>query len=279
MARASKFPLRISTARAQTRRPERSTFRGAATLLVAILMLIALSVREFQGLLIERLEGRLDRSTTPPACGPPRDEADDIGLIASYYVPPTAAVAGASADAWSVVANATLKNHEIAAKKFEIRYARVSSAAHPRCGKMRAVRDLLEAEVLSGDWLVFVDADAAFRCASKLASSLGRIARRRYGLVVGNRFGFFAIRREPWAFDWLERMASAQESRPLLCAVHQWPENAVSRVVNADGDKCHVVVEPDFARDNIRHAAGSGEKRGAALRSRLEEFAEETSCF
>ena len=88
MARASKFPLRISTARAQTRRPERSTFRGAATLLVAILMLIALSVREFQGLLIERLEGRLDRSTTPPACGPPRDEADDIGLIASYYVSP-----------------------------------------------------------------------------------------------------------------------------------------------------------------------------------------------
>ena len=61
--------------------------------------------------------------------------------------------------------------------------------------------------------------------------------------------------------------------------VHQWPENAVSRVVNATGDKCHVVVEPDFARDNIRHAAGSGEKRGAALRSRLEEFAEETSCF
>ena len=92
-------------------------------------------------------------------------------------VPPTAAVAGASADAWSVVANATLENHEIAAKKFEIRYARVSSAAHPRCGKMRAVRDLLEAEVLSGDWLVFVG--------PRVACESGCVVRERVAVSLG----------------------------------------------------------------------------------------------
>ena len=96
-----------------------------------------------------------------------------------------------------------------------------------------------------------------------MTAALESFSRRRASLVVGNRFGIFAARHDKYALGWLDRMARALETRPLLCLLHRWPENAASRTACRDDmcrDDCRTVVAPAFAAKNFRHLAGTKAK-------------------
>lgn len=116
-----------------------------------------------------------------------------------------------------------------------------------------------------------MDADAAFRCGAHVATeakafnvtaSLQNFAMKRASLVIGNRFGIFAVRHDTWALGWLDRVATALETRPLLCARWRWPENAAARTVGTGRDARRTVVAPPFAGKNFRHLAGGSHPRG-----------------
>ena len=43
---------------------------------------------------------------------------------------------------------------------------------------------------------------------------------------MGSKFGVFLVRNDEWARDYLDRFATALESRPLLCSTSTFPEKA-----------------------------------------------------
>lgn len=181
---------------------------------------------------------------------------------------------------WTDIARLTLENHRTAAHNLGAPYVRASSSAEKDgewCGKFRAVQRLLR-DVPRGAWLLFLDADAAFRCRGNVTASLHLFSRRRASLVVGNRFGIFAVRHDKWALGWLDRMATALETRPLLCVSHRWPENAATRTATTRRDACRTVVAPRFAGANFRHLAGTTAKRQWNTTT-SGGFEEETACL
>ena len=149
-----------------------------------------------------------------------------ITTIASYWV--DAPAVGASPLFAARIIGATAENHRAVADASGVRYVR-GSAGHPRCGKMRFVRDTL-AELEEGEWLLFLDGDAALSCGAW--SAFARAACRKksspqtgyrlaepLSLVAGSKYGVFLVRNDAWARDYLDRFATALEARPLLCAM------------------------------------------------------------
>ena len=47
------------------------------------------------------------------------------------------------------------------------------------------------------------------------------------------------MRNDEWARDYLDRFATALESRPLLCSTSTFPENAAAASVTTEADRCH----------------------------------------
>ena len=179
-------------------------------LLAAAGSIILVVFHQFQGVIIEGVRGPLPRVILDTGClPPPRRGPDAIALVASYFVPP----AQPSPD-WTEIAAITLENHRLAASKLGARYVRASSSERGAwCGKLREIHKLL-GTIPRGSWLLFVDADAAFRCRANVTASLQGFSGRRASLVVGNRFGIFAARHDKYALGWLDRMARALETRP-----------------------------------------------------------------
>ena len=56
---------------------------------------------------------------------------------------------------------------------------------------------------------------------------------------MGSKFGVFLVRNDEWARDYLDRFATALESRPLLCSTSTFPENAAAASVTTEADRCH----------------------------------------
>jgi hypothetical protein len=92
---------------------------------------------------------------------------------------------------------------------------------------MRFVLDTL-AKLEEGEWLLFLDGDAALSCGawSAFARAVCRISSPSAGyrlaeplsLIAGSKYGVFLVRNDVWARDYLDRFATALDSRPLLCA-------------------------------------------------------------
>ena len=172
-----------------------------------------------------------------PTCG-------SIAAIASYWV--DAPSTGSSPLFASRIIDATTENHRAVAAASGVRYVRGTSG-HPRCGKMRFVSDTL-ATLAEGEWLLFLDADAAIRCGawSAFASAACRRSSPQAGyrlaeplsLIAGSKFGVFLVRNDGWARDYLDRFATALEARPLLCATSTFPENAAAASVTTEADRC-----------------------------------------
>ena len=113
---------------------------------------------------------------------------------------------------------------------------------------MRFVRDTL-ATLEEGEWLIFLDGDAALSCGAW--SAFSRAACRKsspqsgyrlaepLSLVAGSKYGVFLVRNDAWARDYLDRFATALEARPLLCATSTFPENAAAASVTTEADRCH----------------------------------------
>jgi len=215
--------------RRRARRPSpRALLFGGVALAVALLLRVG---REFEGMV---RSSSLAASLRPPrALGCAVDDATflneaakvagapshggaaptcgRIAALATYWVD-APRVAGAAPLFSARIVDATADNHRAAARARNVRYVR-GTRGHPRCGKMRFVQETL-ATLQEGEWLLFLDADAALSAcrrdawetfasaACQLRADYAASGHRLFdptSLLAGSKFGVFLVRNDVWA--------------------------------------------------------------------------------
>ena len=297
---------------------EEDARRGSGTkmlvLCVAVLTSLAVLVREYRGMLrsagnsvlishglathrgggcepaVAQRERAKQNATSSKRC--------ELGGIVSYWSsdPKNNGLRGQSVVAGRTVhferiAEASVRNHAAAADALRVPYT-LSRRGHPRCGKMRAFATALRS-AREGDWLLFLDADAALKCPfSRDAPRIGRAVCRvaaattlqdrlaTVSLVVGSRFGFFAARNDAWARDFFDRFAQTLERKQLLCATSTFPENAAANELITQADRCHYLRQEKLVDTNGMHLVGVQAKRNASqVLAYVKSVESETRCW
>ncbi len=267
---------------------------------------------QFQGMLFydqekrggERLVARLSpnafecKNTTPP-------NWPDIALLTSFWQPHPCSKrnrsicvgAGGDADRYPKIWRTARANHVVSAHMWNLNYLvggqKGKATAGAICKKMHWVREALQ-KVGEGQWVVFVDADAGFRCQSSITTTLQMAQTESWAKLKANpsiidfqNFGFFAIRNDPIARGILIRWTQYLQYHPLLCLLSTVPLQVSFRDVyglemkSAEGahGRCRFVHIPAQS-DILLHLIG---QRGKANALTVDHFIEslnrETQCW